>query len=237
MLDYDAEASRYDQTRGGVPRARAAAYAIRQLLPAEVPTLVDVACGTGLVTSEIAGAIGVDQAEQMVRMAASRLAGRVVRADAAALPFGDRRVDAVTMIWLLHLVDDPAPVLAEAARVLRPGGRLIATVDKNAASFVPDTDVSRLLRPVRDETAYDDFDVLVAMLRPYDLAPVAETTFVGVGQGRPPRVWRKIVAGSEYRWMAALAADQIRELVAALAELPDQEAPRADPVYRLVAFG
>jgi SAM-dependent methyltransferase len=234
VLDYDAEAAGYDETRGGVPRARAAAYAIRQLLPAGATTVVDIACGTGLVTREIAGAVGVDQSEQMARMAATRI-GRVVRADAAALPFGDDSVDAVTMIWLLHLLDDPMPVLAEAARILRPGGRLIATVDKNAADFVPDTDISRLLRPVRDEIARDDFAAVAAAVRPYELK--GETTFVGVGQGRSPRMWQRIVAGREYRWMAALTAEQVRALVSALAELPDQDAARADPVYRLVALG
>jgi hypothetical protein len=92
-----------------------------------------------------------------------------------------------------------------------------------------------LLRPLRDETARDDFDVLAAALRPY--AVKGETTFVGHGQGRSPRAWRKSVAGREHRWMQVLSGEQVRELVSALGELPDQDAARADPVYRLVAFG
>ncbi|MFC7101395.1 class I SAM-dependent methyltransferase [Nonomuraea rubra] len=122
MLDYDLEAGRYDETRGGLPRAEAAARAVLDLVPAS-GTLLDLACGTGLVTRELAGhglrVLGVDASAGMARIAAGRV--RVVLGDGRRLPIRDRSVDAVTTIWLLHLLDDARPVLAEAARVLRPG--------------------------------------------------------------------------------------------------------------------
>src|SRR2546421_450615 len=68
--------------------------------------------------------VGVDRSAGMLAHAMPRLDGRALRGDATRLPFADASVDAVTFMWLLHLV--PAEVVAgavaEAARVLRPGG-------------------------------------------------------------------------------------------------------------------
>ncbi|MGR6915196.1 class I SAM-dependent methyltransferase [[Actinomadura] parvosata] len=79
MLDYSLEAERYDETRGGLPRARAAAEAVRGLIP-EPGTVLDLACGTGLVTRELAArgrrVLGVDAASGMARLGAgARRAG------------------------------------------------------------------------------------------------------------------------------------------------------------------
>lgn len=53
--------------------------------------------------------------------------------DAARLAVADACLDTVTMVWVLHLVPNPEPMIAEAARVLRPGGHLVTTVDKASA--------------------------------------------------------------------------------------------------------
>jgi SAM-dependent methyltransferase len=53
---------------------------------------------------------------------------RIIAADAAALPFPDGCADAVLMLDMLEHVGDPEPVLAEARRVLRPGGALVLSV-------------------------------------------------------------------------------------------------------------
>jgi len=51
---------------------------------------------------------------------------RCVRRDAARLAFvTDRSVDAVVMMWALHEMDHPDSILAEARRVLRPGGEVL----------------------------------------------------------------------------------------------------------------
>ncbi|MFC4008092.1 class I SAM-dependent methyltransferase [Nonomuraea purpurea] len=134
MLDYDLEAAHYDETRGGLPRAESAAGAVCELVPAG-GTLLDIACGTGLVSRELAGrglrVLGVDASQGMARIAAGRV--DVVLGDGRALPVRDGAFDAVAVIWLLHLLDDARPVIAEAARVLRPGGVFVTTVDKRAA--------------------------------------------------------------------------------------------------------
>ena len=64
MPDYDLEASTYDATRGGEQRAEAAAEAILPLLPAGTRLLVDVACGTAIVSTRLRApgriVVGVD---------------------------------------------------------------------------------------------------------------------------------------------------------------------------------
>lgn len=146
MLDYDAEARHYDASRGGEPRARAAADAVERLLPQGPCAVLDIACGTGIVTERLPRpgrtVVGVDRSPGMLGLAARRVPGGVVRGDATRLPFASDAVDAVVIVWLLHLLPDPVPVLAEAARVLRPGGVLITTVDKNDAYFAEDSDIA-----------------------------------------------------------------------------------------------
>ena len=93
MLDYDKEADAYDASRGGEARAQAAAAAVLGLIPDGPRRLLDLACGTGMVTREIAvgrpalRVTGADLAPAMTRMAAARLPGAVVRADSRRLPF------------------------------------------------------------------------------------------------------------------------------------------------------
>jgi ubiquinone/menaquinone biosynthesis C-methylase UbiE len=191
VLDYDREAATYDDTRGGEARATAAAEAIERLLPESARALADLACGTGIVTQRLGrpgrSVLGLDRSAGMLEKAGTRLPGAVLRADASALPFAPGSLDAVVIIWLLHLLPDAAPVLAEAARVLRPGGVLITTVDKDAGGSI---------RP--KGPAADRIDRVAELVAGHGLGPVGETRFTGLGQGR---------------------------------------AGRADPVYRLIAFG
>jgi ubiquinone/menaquinone biosynthesis C-methylase UbiE len=125
---YDTEASRYDETRGGEARAAAAAAAVLGLLPESALRVVDVAGGTGIVGMRLGApgrtVLSVDRSAGMSALAAARLPGHVVLGDATRLPVADGSVDAVTMVWLLHLLDErrSAAAVAEAARVIGPGG-------------------------------------------------------------------------------------------------------------------
>lgn len=91
MFDYDKEAERYDVSRGGEPRAAAAAGAVLGLIPEGTGNLLDIACGTGIVTRRLAAAgldvAGADAAYGMLRRAAERVPGRVVLADTRQLLF------------------------------------------------------------------------------------------------------------------------------------------------------
>lgn len=135
---YDAEAQVYDETRGGLSRARAAADAVATLVPPGGAAL-DVAGGTGIVSAEL-DRLGwdvcvADLSLGMLKVAVGRLPGRVVAATADRLPVADQALALVTTVWLLHLlpVDVADRVIAESARVLRRGGHFVSTVDKDLA--------------------------------------------------------------------------------------------------------
>ena len=242
MLDYDKEAERYDNSRGGEPRAAAAAEAVLGLLPPGRRRLLDGACGTGIVTGRLAArhdlsVTGVDLAPGMARQAAARLPGSVVLADSRRLPFGGGRFDAVSSVWLLHLAwteQDVRTIVGECARVLRPGGVYVTTVDKAAAHNVgSDIDAvmaSRPRRPARDEAALVESYALA-----HGLVPAGQARFTGHGQGRSPR---RTVADLRRGWFVSVPPGGALAdgFAARLARLRDQDRPRPDPVFSLRAF-
>jgi arsenite methyltransferase len=99
---------------------------------------LDVGSGPGNVTASLARAgepdgvaLGVDISKPMLERAVRNEAGPQVgflRADAQRLPLRDNTIDAVTSMAVFQLIPDPAAALAEIARVLRPGGRLVIMV-------------------------------------------------------------------------------------------------------------
>ncbi|MFW3475247.1 class I SAM-dependent methyltransferase [Streptomyces microflavus] len=243
MLDYDNEARGYDASRGGEPRARAAADAVERLLPQGPCAILDIACGTGIVTGRLLRpgrtVVGVDRSPGMLGLAGRRVPGGVVRGDATRLPFASDAVDAVVIVWLLHLLPHPEPVLAEAARVLRPGGVLITTVDKNDAYFAEDSDIARVTADLRRRYAPHVPDSTARVLdraTELGLALTARTDFPGTGQGRSPRDWREAIDASHIAWCTHASPAQVADVRRRLAALPDQDAARPDPQYRLVAL-
>ncbi|WP_241239651.1 class I SAM-dependent methyltransferase [Silicimonas algicola] len=94
---------------------------------------LDLCCGHGNVTSGLvqAGALttGLDFSPAMLCLArAAAPQARIVEGDAMALDFDDASFDAVTIGFGMPHVPDPPRVVAEARRVLRPGGRLAFSV-------------------------------------------------------------------------------------------------------------
>jgi ArsR family transcriptional regulator len=98
-------------------------------------SLLDLGTGTGrlleLFAPLYARAIGVDASPAMLAVARANLdrAGltnaQVRLGDIQHLPFGRNSFDVVTIHQVLHYLDEPERAIAEAARVLRPGGRLL----------------------------------------------------------------------------------------------------------------
>ena len=103
-------------------------------LPADGGHVLDVAAGTGLVSSELLRrgfrVTALDQSPEMLTLARARLDDRaeIVEASAESLPFEDASFDHLTVTYLLRYVEDPGATLAELARVVRPGG-LVASLE------------------------------------------------------------------------------------------------------------
>lgn len=123
-------------TAGLDARWRRAATRAAALAPGM--TAVDVACGSGALTRELAAAVGaggtvvgIDLSSAMLRRAASRpVSPGAARpeyrlADALDLPLADGMADAATIAFGLRNVPDYRRTLAEMARVVRPGGRVV----------------------------------------------------------------------------------------------------------------
>jgi len=243
MLDYDREAAYYDVTRGGDARASAAAEAIESLLPPAADRIADLGCGTGIVTVRMRrpgrSVLGVDRSAGMAARALARLPGRIVLGDVTRLPLASGSADAVTMVWLLHLLSraGSAAALGSAGRALRPGGVLITTVGKNDAAYQGTDDASAILRPARDRSGRggqsDDLDRVLEIGGQYGLSLAGRAAFPGLGQGRSPRQWRARLLDGEISWAGPAC---VESLAAALAALPGQDRPRPDPVYQLVAL-
>jgi len=91
--------------------------------------LLDIGCGTGLILrlADSDGALvsGVDISPGLLEIAADRVPeADLRRADLQHLPFPDESFDAVTAVNSFQFAEDPVAAIADAARVLVPGGRL-----------------------------------------------------------------------------------------------------------------
>jgi SAM-dependent methyltransferase len=126
LTDYSRQAERYDETRSASPSVL---RPLREALAgAPGRRLADIGGGTGnyalALKREGWEPVVIDRsAEMLARAVAKGL--RTVEADAQQLPFDDESFDAATMISMLHHVEDRRAALAEARRILRPGGRLV----------------------------------------------------------------------------------------------------------------
>ena len=89
-------------------------------------TVLDVACGTGDLCRDLVRVgyhpIGADLSFGMLQ--AARTASPLVNADALLLPFGDETFDGLSCGFALRNFVALAPMFAEAARIVRPGGRI-----------------------------------------------------------------------------------------------------------------
>jgi ArsR family transcriptional regulator len=95
--------------------------------------VADLGCGTGQVAESLAPFVGqviaVDSSSSMLKAAKKRLAAHknidLRSGTLETLPVPDGGLDAAVMFLVLHHVPDPARCVAEAARALKPGGRLV----------------------------------------------------------------------------------------------------------------
>lgn len=98
---------------------------------------LDVACGGGKLLAAaletVDRAAGLDHSSAAVEAARESYAAEIAsdrldvrQGDAGDLPWEDDTFDAVSIANALHIIDEPMPLLREACRVLKPGGRFVA---------------------------------------------------------------------------------------------------------------
>jgi glycosyltransferase involved in cell wall biosynthesis len=114
----------------------------RELLGGTTGTVLDLGSGPGILGDALgarARVVHLDVSPEMLR----RAGGDRVLADARSVPLRNGSVRAVAALGLTAYLDGLAPLLAEARRVLEPGGRLLFSVTRRAA---PDTLFRALFR-------------------------------------------------------------------------------------------
>src|SRR5580693_6522869 len=133
---FSENAPRWDSIRSLYIDEREVEAALIEIIGAVQPRdLLDIGTGTGRIL-EILGprvgqALGIDMSREMLAVArvnlerAGAVNGTVRLGDMYQLPLPDASFDAVVIHQVLHYADRPAAAIAEAARVLRPGGVLV----------------------------------------------------------------------------------------------------------------
>ena len=133
---FEAHAATWDSVRSLHVADSEVEQAISDLL-ADRPlgALLDIGTGTGrmleLFASQADSAIGIDRSSEMLRLARVKLEAAGVegaslrQGDMYALPLSERSADSIILHQVLHYAQQPGAAIAEAARVLRPGGLLL----------------------------------------------------------------------------------------------------------------
>ncbi|HEV2816926.1 MAG TPA: metalloregulator ArsR/SmtB family transcription factor [Allosphingosinicella sp.] len=133
---FASHASNWDALRSlHVAESEVEAACRRALEGAPVGRLVDIGTGTGRMIELFAAAadraLGIDRSPEMLRLARAKLAeagldsAELRQGDMYALPLASGSADTVTIHQVLHYAQNPAAAVAEAARLLAPGGRLL----------------------------------------------------------------------------------------------------------------
>ena len=187
-------------------------------VPGDATTVVDLACGSGPVARRVCGArvVGLDQSVQEL----ARATGLRVQARVPALPLASGCAGAVVTSMALMLMHPLGAVLAEVARLLRPGGTFVATVPSRgeAGSAPLFADLLRTLgqtgvtypEPLDDDGLAERFAAAGLTLSGDDTAvfvrPVA-------GAGEAEQVVRSFYAPGAGPERVAAAVEKLREAV------------------------
>ena len=129
---FSTVAGEWDRLRTELFGRRADLLALLALLDEEW-TVGDLGCGTGQVAEALAPfvrrVVAVDESAAMLAAARTRLQGvqnvEVRRGELERVPVDDAELDAAVLFLVLPYLAEPARAVAEAARTLRPGGRLL----------------------------------------------------------------------------------------------------------------
>jgi ubiquinone/menaquinone biosynthesis C-methylase UbiE len=246
---FDRIAPVYDTWAGG-QHARVAARLVDLAAPAKSEHVLDVGTGTGLVAHLVAPrvspgmVIGIDLSANMLSIARSRNHKNVQFLGMAAehLVFRPHSFDLVTMGESLAYFADPTTALAEANRILRPGGRLAVSCQRRSLNTRAQDLFFQGLAPLArrhylslpryssERSRFGEPDVLTQILGSAGFDTTRVTEMVTGGRTKDARDWTELMAGAgplPYTLIRSLGPryrDELEaEVEAAMASLGDPD--------------
>ena len=198
---FETHAATWDQIRAmHVAEEKVEAAICDAVGSGPIGALLDIGTGTGrileLLAPSASRALGIDQSPHMLAMARARLERGRLRntqlrqGDMFALPVERDGFDLVVVHQVLHYLDDPARAIREAARTLRPGGRLLV-IDfaPHDEEHLRSAHAHRRLGFGRYEVADDMAEAGLDLVLNRDLAPEgAGSLTVSLWMGRDRRI-------------------------------------------------
>jgi len=204
---FDANAASWDRIRSLHAHDREVEQRLLDLMPPRAGfDMLDIGTGTGrmleLLGARGARGVGIDQSHEMLRVARANIAKAglanvyVRQGDMYRLAWDAPEFDVVTIHQVLHFADDPAAVVAEAARVLRSSGRLVIV------DFAPHTYDALRSENAHRRLGFADADMR-AWLLAAGLVPVAPVKLPG--EALTVCLWAGDKAASAYAAPTSLA--------------------------------
>src|SRR5712691_7002110 len=246
---FDRIAPSYDSWAGG-QHERVAARLVDVAAPQKGEQVLDVGTGTGLVAHLVAprvspgSVIGIDLSDNMLALDRSKKSKNVQFLGMAAerLIFKPETFDLVTMGDTLAYVSDPRDALAEAHRVLRPGGRLAVSCHRRSLNTRAQDLFFQGLAPLArrhylslpryssDRARFGEPAVLPQILSAAGFETMRLTEMVTGGRANDAREWTELMAGAgplPYTLIRALGpryrSELEAEIEAAMASLGDPD--------------
>jgi ubiquinone/menaquinone biosynthesis C-methylase UbiE len=213
---YDRVAPEYDAWAGGL-HGRVAAKLVDVTSPRRGDSVLDVGCGTGLVThllAESVGAkgsvVGIDLSARMLDLARPRARANTTFMAMAAehMVFRDRSFDLITYGQSLPYLVDPLASLEEAVRLLRPSGRVALSLHRRSLQteaqdlfykVLGDLAIRHHMRVPEhspERSVFGERENLPRLLDELGFEKIRMTELVTGGRTRTPREWTELMAGS-----------------------------------------
>jgi ubiquinone/menaquinone biosynthesis C-methylase UbiE len=154
------------------------AATLSALEPKESEAILEIGCGSGILTRQIARSVGaagracaIDVSEDQIGAARFTCVGlanvELGIADALALPYPAATFDAIASIQVLEYIENLEAALVEISRVLKPGGRFVNFATAWGSLFWNSSDARRMRQMLAAWTAHAPHPDLPAILKKY----------------------------------------------------------------------